>query len=106
MVLTQVAAEETSKTVTITCEEKYTMVGQDCYFISSETHSGSSAEQFCKKNGGNAAVIESSEELDLLIGKWTYISFCGVLQEKGMRRNMSSHSSRTLDMILVFTVVR
>lgn len=79
----QVAAEETSKTVTITCQDNFTLVGQDCYFISKETHSGSSAEQFCKKKGGHAAIIESREELDLLIGKWTYISFCGGLKKKG-----------------------
>ena len=69
----QVAAEETSKTVTITCPEGYEMVGTDCYFISMDTHTGSSAHHYCKKNGGHAAVIESQEEMDLLKGERTHI---------------------------------
>jgi len=66
VLLAAVAAEEASKTVTITCPEGYGLVGTNCYFISADTHTGSSAHQYCKKNGGHAAVIDSQEEMDLL----------------------------------------
>jgi len=66
VLLAAVAAEEASRTVTITCPEGYGLVGKDCYFISADTHTGSSAHHYCKKNGGHAAVIESQEEMDLL----------------------------------------
>jgi len=62
----QLTAEEAYNTVTVTCPDGYEMVGRSCYFISVDTHTGSSAHQYCKKNGGHAAVIESQEEMNLL----------------------------------------
>jgi len=61
-----ISAEKDSKTVTFTCEEHYTMVGTDCYFTSPDTHTGSTAQHYCTIRGGNAAIIESQEEMDLL----------------------------------------
>jgi len=66
VLLASVAAEDASRTVTISCPDGYVMVGTDCFFISADTHTGSSAHQYCKKSGGHAAVIESQEEMDLL----------------------------------------
>jgi len=60
------AAQELSQTGTITCTNGHTLVGGACYFISEETHSGGSAEDFCQGYGGHAAVIESPQEMDLL----------------------------------------
>jgi len=60
------AAEDLSRTGTPTCPDGYTLLGTSCYFVSDGYHSGASAEQFCQGYGGHAAVIESSEEMDLL----------------------------------------
>ena len=81
-ILLQVAAEKTSKTVTFTCEEDYTMVGTECYFISPESHAGSSADTYCTVKGGHAAIIESQEEMDLLKGKCADVCLCGGLREE------------------------
>jgi len=64
--LATVAADDASTTVTLTCPDGYQMVGTDCYFISADTHTGASAQHYCKKNGGHAAVIESEKEMNLL----------------------------------------
>merc|ERR1719376_108593 len=66
VLLAAVAAEKTSKTVTFTCEEDYTMVGTECYFVSPESHAGTSADNYCSVKGGHAAIVESQEEMDLL----------------------------------------
>jgi len=66
VLLAALAAEGASKTVINCPDDRYTVIGTDCYFISGNIHTGSSAHQYCKKNGGEAAVIESKEELDLL----------------------------------------
>jgi len=66
LVLAAAAAGEPSKSVTFSCEESYTLVGRDCYLVSSEVLMGSSAESFCALKGGHAAVIETQEELDML----------------------------------------
>jgi len=61
-----VAAEDLSRTGRTTCPEGYILLGTSCYFVSQDTHSGASAENFCQGYGGHAAVIETSEEMDLL----------------------------------------
>ena len=78
----QVAAIETSSSATISCEENYTLVGENCYFVSSDTHMGSSAEKYCIYYGGHAAIIESQEERDLLKGKGKHIGVCSDLRRK------------------------
>jgi len=65
-VLAAVSAVDFANAATLECMENYTLVGKDCYLISSDLHTGSSAELFCESNGGHAAIVESKEEMDLL----------------------------------------
>jgi len=62
------AAAGLLQTGTISCPDGYMLLGSACYFVSEDTHSGASAEDFCQGHGGHAAVIESPEEMDLLKG--------------------------------------
>jgi len=60
------AAAGLPETGTISCPSGYSLLGSSCYFISQDTHHGSSAESFCQIHNGHAAVIETSEEMELL----------------------------------------
>jgi len=60
------ATYQLPQTGTISCPEGYQLLGTSCYFVSAETHSGTSADHFCQSHGGRAAVVESQEEMRLL----------------------------------------
>jgi len=60
------AAAGLSQTGTISCPDGYILLGSACYFVSEDTHSGASAEHFCRGHGGHSAVIETPEEMNLL----------------------------------------
>jgi len=61
-----VAAAGLPQTGTISCPSGYSLLGSSCYLVSEDTHHGSSAETFCRGHGGQAAVIETPEEMELL----------------------------------------
>ena len=69
----QAAANEASKSAIISCPDSYNLVGKDCYFVSAESHTGSSAQRYCEMSGGYAAVIASQAEMDLVRGEWVHI---------------------------------
>jgi len=48
------------------CPDGYTLLGPNCYLVSSDPHAGADAAHLCESKNGTVAIVDSKEEMDLL----------------------------------------
>jgi len=68
VLLAAAAAQQPTQTVVLRCPPGYQLVGGACYLLSPGPVSGLQAGAFCEGEGGQAAIVESRQEMDLLKG--------------------------------------
>jgi len=98
VLLTVTTTQQLTQTATIRCPDGFLVVGTSCYFVSDTAHDGATADSFCESNGGRAAIVESPEEMELLIdGLLTQTVYLGVHRKNSFEISlkMDGHSGFT-----------